>query len=387
MAATADRAKIESGDRASARTALWVIAAAALLFILDFGSAILLPTAYAVVLALVLAPIARWMSKYIGDGPAAALTVLLAAVAIVATIALILPSLTSWLQEAPQLVQKIERKLRPLKEQLEIVEDVSSKIQGATSGPSAAGEGMLGVIVSSGANFLSQLIYVLFLTLFLLALRTDLRRRVILCADTAAGRLRMGHAVRDIGRNVAAYLFILTLINVGVAVVTACAFYAAGVPNALVWGAVYGLANYIPVIGPTGTIVAMALVGVATEATLWAGLMGAGIMLFINAIESQAIQPWLMARRIEINPVAMFVALALVVWLWGVPAAIISTPLLIVAYTFSKYTPALEPIAVALAPVAKSRAAAAEKAAAARLEKRPRRERKAKAGVTPTRAA
>jgi predicted PurR-regulated permease PerM len=163
----------------------------------------------------------------------------------------------------------------------------------------------------------------------------------------------MGHAVRDIGRNVAGYLFILTCINVGVAVVTAIAFYAAGISNAVVWGVVFGLANYVPVIGPTGTILAAGVVGVANEATLLQGLIAPGIMLVINAIESQAVQPWLMARRIEINPVAMFVALAFVVWLWGIPAALISTPMLIVAYTFSKYAPPLEPIAVALAPVTK----------------------------------
>lgn len=369
---------------------LWIVAAAAIIFMLDFGSAILLPTAYAVVLALVLAPIARRLSYTIGDGAAAAVTVLLAAVGIVAVIVLILPSFTDWIAQAPQLIQKIERKLRPLKQQLEIVEDVSAKIQGGAAAPAAGGGDILGPILSTGANFLSQLIYVLFLTLFLLALRTDLRRRVILCADTVAGRLRMGHAVRDIGRNVAAYLFILTLINLGVAVVTAAAFYAAGVPDALAWGVIYGLANYIPVIGPTGTILAAGVVGVANEATLWGGLVGPAIMLFINAIESQFLQPWLMARRIEINPVAMFIALAVVVWLWGIPAAIISTPLLIVAYTFSKYTPALEPIAVALAPVSKSRHEAqirAAEAAREAAERKRRKERKAKRRVSPASAA
>lgn len=364
--------------------AVWIIAAAAALFVLDFASAILLPTAYACILALLLAPIARGFSRLIGDGAAAVVTVLMAAAAIIAVIALITPAIGDWIADAPKMARAIDRKLQPIKEQLEIVETAQAQLQGthpdasAPPAPAQEGGGMIGSILSVGANFISQLIYVMFLTLFLLALRTDLRRRVILCADTASGRLRMGHAVRDIGRNVAGYLFILTCINVGVALVTAIAFYAAGVPNAVVWGVVFGLANYVPVIGPTGTILAAGIVGIANEATLWQGLLGPGIMLVINAIESQAVQPWLMARRIEINPVAMFIALAFVVWLWGVPAALISTPLLIVAYTFSRYAPALEPIAVALAPVtkpkhepppppkrAKNRAAPAAKAGAA----------------------
>lgn len=338
--------------------ALWAIALAAILFILDFASAILLPTAYAIVLALVLAPIARALARLgLGDGASAVITVFFATAAIVCVIAIITPTIGEWIEEAPKMARAIDRKLQPIKDQLEIVENVSNRISGETAAAVATstGSGMMGSILSMGANFASQTIYVLFLTIFLLSLRTDLRRRFILCSDDLAGRIQRGRAVRDVGRNVAAYLFVLTCINSGVAVVTAAAFYAAGIPDPVVWGAVYGLANYVPVIGPTGTILAAAVVGVATEPTLLAGMTGAAIMLVINAIESQAIQPWLMARRIEINPVALFVALAFVVWLWGVPAAIIAAPLLITIYTFSRYTPSLEPIAAVLAPVTKPR--------------------------------
>jgi len=339
--------------------ALWANAIAEVLFVLDFASAILLPTAYAIVLALVLAPIARALTKLrLGDGASAVITVFFAAAAIVFVIAIITPAIADWVADAPKMARAIDRKLQPLKDQLEIVENVSNRISGETAAAAAAPTGtggMMGSILSMGANFASQTIYVLFLTVFLLSLRTDLRRRFILCSDDLPGRIQRARAVRDVGRNVAAYLFILTCINVGVAVVTAIAFYAAGIAEPIVWGAVYGLANYVPVIGPTSTIAAAAIVGVATEPTLLGGLTGAAIMLVINAIESQAIQPWLMARRIEINPVALFVALAFVVWLWGVPAAIIAAPLLITIYTFSRYTPALEPIAAVLAPVTKPR--------------------------------
>lgn len=335
--------------------ALWIIAIAATLYILNFASAILLPTAFALVLSLVLAPIARALSSLrLNDGLAAVLTVLMAAMAIVAIVTVVAPAIGEWMQNAPKMARAIDRKLQPLKDQLQVVEDVSARLSGeAKETAVVASGGLIDSFISVGANVASQTIYVLFLTLFLLSLRTDMRRRIILCSGTVVGRIRLARAVRDVGKNVAAYLFILTCINAGVAIVTAIAFYAAGIPNALVWGAVYGLANYVPVIGPTGTIVAAAVVGIATEPTLLEGMMGAGIMLVINAIESQAVQPWLMARRIEINPVALFVALAFVVWLWGVPAAIIAAPLLIVVYTFSKHTPALAPIASILAPVKK----------------------------------
>lgn len=338
--------------------ALWIIALGAILFILDFASAILLPTAYAIVLSLVLAPIARTLSRLrIPDGISAILTVAMAAAGIVTIVSVVTPAIAEWIQEAPKMARAIDRKLQPLKEQLEVVEQVSNRIQGTTAAPGApapaAEGGIMGSLLSTGANVASQTIYVLFLTLFLLALRTDLRRRFIISGGDFNGRVRMARAVRDVGKNVAAYLFLLTCINAGVAVVTTAAFYAFGMEDPLVWGIVYGLACYIPVVGPTSVIVASAVVGIATEPTLVQGLLGPAILLVINAIESQLIAPWVMARRIELNPVALFVSLAFVVWLWGIPAAIIAAPLLIVIYTFSKHTPALQPIAALLAPVTK----------------------------------
>ncbi len=348
----------QGGFETSWGVALWIIAIGAGLFILDFASAILLPTAYAIVLSLVLAPVARGLTRLrIPEGVAAVLTVAMAAAGIVTIISILTPALAEWMSDAPKMARAIARKLEPIKEQLQVVEDVSNRIQGTTAAaaPAPSEGGMVGSLLSTGANVASQTLYVIFLTLFLLALRTDMRRRFILSADTFDGRVRAARAVRDVGKNVAAYLFLLTCINAGVAVVTTAAFYAFGMEDAVVWGLVYGLACYIPIIGPTSVILASAVVGIATEPTLLAGLLGPAILLVINAVESQLIQPWVMARRIELNPVALFVSLAFVVWLWGVPAAIVAAPLLIVIYAFSKHTPALQPIAALLAPVAKPR--------------------------------
>lgn len=349
--------KVKAPFETSWGVALWVIAIAATLFILDFASAILLPTANAIILSLVLAPVARVLTRLrIPEAISAILTVAMAAAGIVAIISVVTPAVGEWIEAAPKMAQAIDRKLQPIKEQIQVVEDVTNRLSGANGSSSAAPPsegGGLGSIVTSSASVASQIIYVLFLTLFLLALRVDLRRRFVLSARTFDGRVRMARAVRDVSKNVAAYLFLLTCIAGGVAVVTTSLFYAFGLNDAVVWGIVYGLACFIPVIGPTTVIVAATIAGIATEPTLLGGLLGPAILLTINAIESQLVQPWLMARRIELNPVALFVGLAFVVWLWGVAAAIIAAPILIVIYTFSKHTPALRPIAALLAPVIK----------------------------------
>ncbi len=346
--------------------AIWIIAFAAALYVLSFAGPILLPTVFAVVLALVLSPVARALARLrLNDAASAVVTVALASALVIAAVATLAPAADEWIADAPRFAAAIDEKIAPFLDRLEAVGDVSQQIVSGTgdgtaaqSSPSAAPAapaGLFGSVVSYGVDLISQTIYVLFLTLFLLALRGDLSRRLILFADSTAGRLHMARAIRDVERNVGGYLFILTAINAGVAVATALAFWAAGLPSPIVWGLAYGVSNFVPIIGPTATIAVSALVGAATEPTLVGGLVAPGILLAINLVESQLVSPWLMARRIDINPVVLFLGLSIVVWLWGIGAAIVAAPILVIVYTFSKHIPRLNPLAIALAPVQRNR--------------------------------
>jgi len=47
-------------------------------------------------------------------------------------------------------------------------------------------------------------------------------------------------------------------------------------------------------------------------------------------IEGETVTPMLLARRFTINPVLVIVALVFWYWMWGVPGAILATPMLAV---------------------------------------------------------
>ena len=55
-------------------------------------------------------------------------------------------------------------------------------------------------------------------------------------------------------------------------------------------------------------------------------------------------QPWLLSRRIVISPVAIFLTVVTLVWLWGPLAAITAVPLLIFFHTVALHVPALQRI-------------------------------------------
>ena len=61
---------------------------------------------------------------------------------------------------------------------------------------------------------------------------------------------------------------------------------------------------------------------------------GAGLGDTCNIIEGQVITPLIVGRRLEVNAVAIFIAVAFWSWLWGIVGALLAVPLLVVIKVF-----------------------------------------------------
>ena len=96
---------------------------------------------------------------------------------------------------------------------------------------------------------MGQTAVVAVLVIFMLLGREDVRDRLIHLAGR--NRLRLTtQALNDAGRRVSRYLLAQTLVNVGYGVVAGLGLYFIGVPNALLWGIMYGLLRFLPYVGP-----------------------------------------------------------------------------------------------------------------------------------------
>ena len=51
--------------------------------------------------------------------------------------------------------------------------------------------------------------------------------------------------------------------------------------------------------------------------------------LLLHLLEANLITPVLLGRRFTLNPVVIFVSLIFWTWLWGVPGALLSVPILV----------------------------------------------------------
>ena len=116
--------------------------------------------------------------------------------------------------------------------------------------------------------------------------------------------------------------------NLAVGVATGAVMALCGVGDPMLWGTVAFLLNYIPILGPMTGVVVFLLVGLLSSNSLWGAFLPAGLYLLIHLVEGETVTPLLLARRFTINPVLVIFSLVFWYWMWGVPGAILSTPML-----------------------------------------------------------
>jgi hypothetical protein len=75
--------------------------------------------------------------------------------------------------------------------------------------------------------------------------------------------------------------------------------------------------------------------GLLSIDSLWAAFLPAGLYLVIHVVEGETVTPMLLARRFTINPVLVILSLVFWYWMWGVPGAILSTPMLAITKIIS----------------------------------------------------
>jgi predicted PurR-regulated permease PerM len=82
------------------------------------------------------------------------------------------------------------------------------------------------------------------------------------------------------------------------------------------------------------TILFVAAIALVSFESLSYAMLAPGWVIVCDVLEGQAITPLVVGRRLEINAVAIFIAVAFWSWLWGIVGALIAVPLLVVIKVF-----------------------------------------------------
>jgi predicted PurR-regulated permease PerM len=316
---------------AFALVSLLVICMVAVLYV---AKAFFLPITMAFIVGTMLSPAASLLERCkIPRALGAVLIVSAVSAAVAFMVGLISSPVMEWSSRLPELGAMLREKLHVFDRPLALWQELQGMVGGyntLSSFQMPKFEWVQPTLEFLSPTFAEFLLFIATLILFIASWK-DLRRALIMTFGDRTARLRMLRIINEIEEHLGSYLLMVTMINVGIGVATGliCAF--ARMPNPAGLGALAATLNFIPIIGPVAMFVVLTVVGIIAFPTITGGLIAPLAFAVLTFLEGHFITPTIVGRRLSLNALAVFLALAFWTWLWGPMGAFLSSPLLIVA--------------------------------------------------------
>ena len=331
-----------------------VVGGLAVIAFLYFARPVVLPVVLACVAGMTLKPLIRWLSCcHIPPGISAAVVVCLLVCAIgICFFELGRPAL-KWMDEAPQHMTELRRRVQQIFPRIARFDQAATAVNNLGATGNEQGKDTVveiktnrvsGTFINWTGTFLAGMGEALVLLYLLLASGDLFLQKLVHVMPTLHDKKRAVDISHEVQQNISNYLFSVSLINLGLGLLVSAGLYLMGVPNAAMWGILAAVLNFVPYFGPVAGVTVLAGVGLLTFETLGQGLLPPAWYLLLHLLEANLITPVLLGRRFTLNPVVIFVSLIFWTWLWGVPGALLSVPILVTIKVISDRTPAMSPI-------------------------------------------
>ena len=321
----------------AAPVSLMVIAAVVGFAALDLMQPIAAPAALALVVGVVLSPVAGLWER-IGLKPVigALITVFVTLAVLIALTFLLQPIVVQMVEQAPKVWADLAGTFANIRRLLSGLSDLTSEVTAAMSpdAPAAAAPAMdvtlpnLGTALMMAPALAGQVLVFIGVLFFFLYTRVSIYHWAARHLSEPTQRADTARKLLEAERLVSRYFLAVTLINLGLGLVTGLVFQVLGLPAAALWGVLVMVANFIVYVGPATVALLLLFAGVASFDGVLV-LLPATLFVVLNGIEGQFITPSLVGMQVEVNPLLIFLALIFGIWLWGPIGGIVAIPLLI----------------------------------------------------------
>ncbi len=305
--------------------------------ILYIGHSAFIPVALALLAGLILSSPVEMLFRLGLPRSLGALLILVATLAAASgLIALVWTPSQQWYASAPHTLATIQKKVTPVARLMTRLEELTDRASQVAAAPTAAPPATVAVAQESAPRAVAiirdsaiGLATFVIITLFLLAGGPPMAARM-----TAAffDHLKANHVqnyIEKVRAQVGQFYVTTALINVGLGIATTLVMMAWGMPTPYLWGALAATVNFIPYAGATVTLIVVTVVAVVTFNGLGHVIGVALSDILLAAIEGQVVQPLLVGRRLEVNPLLIFLGLWFGGIFWGIAGVILATPILV----------------------------------------------------------
>jgi predicted PurR-regulated permease PerM len=241
-----------------------------------------------------------------------------------------------WVRQAPRELKELAPKLREMVKPMQEANRAAENFARAAGGESRPVQVVRTEVndpykvLTTTPRLLASVLAVVLLTFFFMVYGENLQRNAIALLHSRQQKKLTVDILQSIEAELSRYVLAITVINVIVGLVFACALNYIGLPlpEALLWGTMATLLNYAPYVGPLIGIAVMLLIGL-TEFDGLKALLPAGIYLILHTLEGQLVTPIVLGRRMRLSPLVLILGLMVFGALWGIIGLLLAVPLLV----------------------------------------------------------
>lgn len=321
----------------------------ALVAALDLARPVMLPATFAFVIGLMLGPLSAKADRAGVPTIVTAIVLwLLVVVVCYGVIALLATPVLDWIGKAPEIGRVIKSRLHFLDGPMSALRDLRNAFmpEGEKSGAGVDLVTFVQPALAIATPAIGQTFIFFGMLFFVLLGRSRMRRTLATGFEDHETRLRFLKIWNDIENQLTSYLSVVAVINLVVGLGAAVIAFAVGLPNAIAWGVLAFILNFIPYIGALLMQLILLGVGLVTFPDSAHALAAPLLYLGFTTLEGHFITPAIMGQRLTLVPLIVFLALVFWTWLWGPAGAFLAVPLLIVGlvvfhHIFPKHMPTL----------------------------------------------
>ncbi len=312
----------------------------ALPFVLSIGSVVFLPLTTAIILTIILSPLADKLAGWGVPNILASLIALLTFFAVLLlALALILQPAVALFDSVPAMANTVAERFSELQDEfawMAMANEQLSSLMGQSGAREVvlASPSVIQQLAFATPSLLLETLLTLLMTFFMIEARVRLRRHLLFDRASYGTSIKAARVMREIQDRVAAYILTVAWINGCVGIVVAFGAWMLGVEAPVMWGGLAALLNFLPYIGPLIMTAVLTLFGIGTAETLVLGFIPAAAYLALHTIESNVLTPSILGARFTMNPVMILIALSYFSWIWGVFGALLSVPILLMLTAF-----------------------------------------------------
>lgn len=204
----------------------------------------------------------------------------------------------------------------------------------------------IGSISGSFISFFGTTVLIVLYSVLMIMETYSIQARIKTAVPNNADKI--SKTLSTIGDQIKGYMVSKSLINLFGGVLTALVCWLMGMDVPILWGILAFLLSYIPTLGAFLSVIfptAMALIQFETMTPL---ILIFVLLALIHGIIGNVLEPRIYGSSLKLSPLMIILSLIFWTWIWGIPGAFLSVPILAAAKIITANFKSTQPISILL---------------------------------------